>query len=597
MLHDTDLINTITAGLVVAFLAGFVALKLRLPPILGYLLAGVAIGPFTPGYVGDAELAPQLAEIGVILLMFGVGMHFSVRDLLNVRNVAIPGAAAQITVATGLATIVSVAWGWSLGEGLVLGLSISVASTVVLLRALEARNAITSQDGRVAVGWLIVEDLFTVLALVFLPILATSLGGESPDSTATGGDDVFIAVPLAIGKVVVLGLVMFVVGARVIPWLLLHVARTGSRELFTLSVLAVALGIASGAGLLFDVSLALGAFLAGLVVAQSDQSHQAAADALPLRDAFAVLFFVSVGMLFDPAILIDEPARLLAILAIIIVGKSVTAVIIVSALRWPLRTGLVVAAGLAQVGEFSFILAQLGNDLQIVSEDGTNLVLASALLSISVNPLLFWSVDRVEEWAAARPRLRGLVEPRGRAQAPPQLALSDHVVFSGYGRVAAVVARALDRHQIAYVVVERDQQRLDDLQSLGANVIYGDATKEEVLKHAHLESARVLVAVTQDADVNARVAELAQVANPNIHIVVRTGDEEGRLHMEKMGIEDVVMSDLELGMTTIRRILPKVGVSDAQSLDTMRELRRALSPQDPTGTGGAARAASFGPLD
>jgi CPA2 family monovalent cation:H+ antiporter-2 len=389
--HHTELIATIAVGLTAALVGGLVAVRLRMPSIVGYLLAGIAVGPFTPGFVADQELAPQLAELGVILLMFGVGIHFSIKDLFAVRGVAIPGAIGQIVVAIGLGFGLVRLWGWPAGEGLVFGLALSVASTVVLLRAVTDSGDLEKSAGRAAVGWLIVEDLIVVLALVLLPAVAGPLGGT--ESAAEGHLLANLAVTL--GKVVVFVALMLVVGTRVIPWLLSYVERTGSRELFILTVLACSFGIAYGAAALFDVSFALGAFLAGVVVNESDLSHRAAEEALPLREAFAVLFFVSVGMVLDPAFLLREPGRILAVVAVIVVGKSVAALLIVLALRRPLWTGLIVAAGLAQIGEFSFILAEVGRSLDLLSEEAVNLVLAGALVSIVLNPVLFWGVARL----------------------------------------------------------------------------------------------------------------------------------------------------------------------------------------------------------
>ena len=390
MPHETALLATIAVGFALAFVLGFAASRLGLPPLVGYLLAGVAVGPYSPGFVADTGLASQLAEIGVILLMFGVGLHFSLSDLLAVRRIALPGAVTQIAVATALGAAVAHVWGWSWGQGIVLGLALSVASTVVLLKALEDRGILDTVDGRIAVGWLIVEDLVTVLALVLLPALAVTLGGRAPavaDGAAPAGLGMTIA--LTLGKVVAFLVVMLVVGRRAVPWMLEHVARTGSRELFTLSVLAVALGVAVGAAALFGVSFALGAFFAGVVINESDLSHQAAADALPFQDAFAVLFFVSVGMLFDPRILLREPLEVLAVVAIVMLGKSAAAFLIVLLFRYPVRTALTVSASLAQIGEFSFILAGLGASLGLLPPEGQSLVLAGALISITLNPLLF----------------------------------------------------------------------------------------------------------------------------------------------------------------------------------------------------------------
>jgi len=383
--HDVPLIATIAVSIAFAFVGGLVAVRLRLPPLVGYLLAGIVVGPFTPGFVADAHLAPQLAEIGVILLMFGVGTHFSIRDLFAVRAVALPGAFTQIIVATALGAGVATLWGWSLGAGIIFGLSLSVASTVVLLRALEDRDMINSNDGRIAIGWLVVEDLLMVLTLVLLPALTGVLGGDVPDN----GGNLWAALGITIGKVVLFIGLMLVAGVRFFPWLLSQVEKTGSRELFTLAVIALALGVAFGSAKLFGVSFALGAFFAGVVVNESDLSHRAARDLQPLQDAFTVLFFVAVGMLFDPSILVRQPLQVLAVLAIIVIGKSLAAFAIVRVLRGSMRTALVVSAALAQIGEFSFILAGLGVNLRLLPSEGLNLVVAGALLSITFNPAVF----------------------------------------------------------------------------------------------------------------------------------------------------------------------------------------------------------------
>jgi CPA2 family monovalent cation:H+ antiporter-2 len=383
--HDVPLIATIAVSLAFAFVGGLLAVRLRLPPLVGYLLAGIVVGPFTPGFVADAKLAPQLAEIGVILLMFGVGTHFSIRDLVAVRRVALPGAFAQIVVATALGAGVATLWGWSLGAGIIFGLSLSVASTVVLLRALEDRDMIKSNDGRIAIGWLVVEDLLMVLTLVLLPALTGVLGGDMPNN----GGSLWLAVAITIGKVVLFIGLMLIAGVRFFPWLLSRVERTGSRELFTLAVIALALGVAFGSAKLFGVSFALGAFFAGVVVNESDLSHRAARDLQPLQDAFTVLFFVAVGMLFDPSILIRQPLQVLAVLAIVVFGKSLAAFGIVRVLGGSMRTALIVSAALAQIGEFSFILAGLGVNLRLLPAEGLNLIVAGALLSITFNPAVF----------------------------------------------------------------------------------------------------------------------------------------------------------------------------------------------------------------
>ena len=383
--HDVPLIATIAVSLAFAFAGGLVAVRLRLPPLVGYLLAGIVVGPFTPGFVADAHLAPQLAEIGVILLMFGVGTHFSIRDLFAVRGVALPGAFTQIIVATALGAGVASLWGWSLGAGIIFGLSLSVASTVVLLRALEDRDMISSSDGRIAIGWLVVEDLLMVLTLVLLPALSgTMAGGVSSNSPS-----LWPTLGITIGKVVLFIGLMLIAGVRFFPWLLSRVEKTGSRELFTLAVIALALGVAFGSAKLFGVSFALGAFFAGVVINESDLSHRAAKDLQPLQDAFTVLFFVAVGMLFDPSILIRQPLQVVAVLAIIVIGKSLAAFGIVRMLGGSMRTALVVSAALAQIGEFSFILAGLGMNLRLLPAEGLNLIVAGALLSITFNPMVF----------------------------------------------------------------------------------------------------------------------------------------------------------------------------------------------------------------
>ncbi len=421
-MHDATLISTVAVGLGLAFVFGFVASRLKLPPLVGYLLAGVAVGPFTPGFVADTHLAPQLAEIGVILLMFGVGMHFSVRDLLAVRGVAVPGALAQIGAATALGILTTAVWGWSCGAGLVFGLALSVASTVVLLRALEARAAVDTPEGRITVGWLIVEDLVMVVALVLLPALAPSLGASDGGVTPSAGD-LLITLALTLGKVALFVALMLVVGTRVFPWLLKRVEATGSRELFTLAVVALAMGVAFGSAELFGVSFALGAFFAGVVINESDLSHRAATEAQPLQDAFAALFFVAVGMLFDPTILIREPLAVLAVLAIIVVGKSLAAFVIVKVLGRPTGTALMISAALAQIGEFSFILADLGVALGLLPEEGQNLILAGALISITLNPVVF----RLSDWGARRAAASGSVS-RDQDGAAEREAEPDHLL-------------------------------------------------------------------------------------------------------------------------------------------------------------------------
>ncbi len=490
MPHETALIATIAGGFALAFVLGLVAVRLRLPPLVGYLLAGVVVGPFTPGFVADAGLASQLAEIGVILLMFGVGLHFSPGDLLAVRRIAVPGAIVQILAATALGAAVSHLWGWSWGSGIVFGISLSVASTVVLLRALEDRGALETGDGRIAVGWLIVEDLVTVLVLVLLPALAVPLGG-----TRRGGRRARASSSRSAGRSArsrPSSRFMLVVGRRAVPWLLERVARTGSRELFTLAVLAIALGIAVGAAALFGVSFALGAFFAGMVISESDLSTKAASDALPLQDAFAVLFFVAVGMLFDPTILVRQPLQVVAVVLIVMVGKSLAAGVIVLAFRHPLSTALTISASLAQIGEFSFILAALGMSLGLLPPEAQSLIVAGALLSITLNPLVFRTIPPIDRWLRSRPRSPASSSPpaepcRRCRPASTRTRLHDHAVLVGYGRVGGRVGVALAERGVPYIVIEHDREAAASLRRRGVPVIYGDAARPGVLEHAGLQ--------------------------------------------------------------------------------------------------------------
>jgi CPA2 family monovalent cation:H+ antiporter-2 len=564
MRHDTTLIATIVAGLVFAFIGGFVANEVRLPPLVGYLLAGVAVGPFTPGFVADETLAGQLSEIGVILLMFGVGLHFSINDLLAVRRIAIPGAIGQIAFATLLGAGMAHLWGWALGAGLVFGLALSVASTVVLLRALEERNTLDSNNGRIAVGWLIVEDLAMVLALVLLPALAGALGGN-PQSAAghLAGDNLLLTLALTLGKVAVFILLVLVVGTRVVPWLLAEVARTGSRELFTLSVLAIALGIAFGSAALFGVSFALGAFFAGVVLNESDFSHQAAADSLPLQDAFAVLFFVSVGMLFDPSVLIREPLAVLAVLAIIIIGKSLAAFGIVLAFGYPVSTALTVSASLAQIGEFSFILAGLGGVLGLLPAEGRDLILGGALLSITLNPLVFAGTDRLAAWLRARPDLLARLERKGDgllSRLPEDTGgRRDHAVIVGYGRVGSVVGKALKNQKLPIVVIDQDRQRVEALRARGLPAIYGDATTLGVLEAADTDKARLIVIATPEGYQTRRILELARTLNPDIDTAVRTHSESEVAHLERLGVGIAITAERELALALMEYSLRSLG--------------------------------------
>jgi CPA2 family monovalent cation:H+ antiporter-2 len=537
-LHHTSLIATIVAGLGLAFVFGAIANRLKLPVLVGYLLAGVLVGPFTPGYVADQELAPQLAEIGVILLMFGVGLHFSLKDLMAVRKIAIPGAVVQITAATVMGLGLALALGWSLGAGIVFGLALSVASTVVLLRALQERRLVETGRGKIAVGWLIVEDLAMVLALVLLPALSGVLGGEAPAASAAGGG-VLGAFALTIGKVVAFVAFMLIVGRRVIPWILHRVAHTGSRELFRLGVLAIALGVAFGSAALFGVSFALGAFFAGMIMAESELSQQAANDTLPLRDAFAVLFFVSIGMLFDPMVLLREPLAVLATLLIIVVGKSIAALIIVRAFKRPMSTALTISVSLAQIGEFSFILAGLGVSLKLLPEAGRDLVLAGAILSILVNPLLFAILDRILPKMIAK-------EAKARGEAPPASAAAQpHAVLVGYGRVGKAVAEGL-KGRTPLVVIEDDVERAEDLRRAGFETVGGNAVKPEVLLQAGLDKATHLFVAVPNPFEAARIIEQARAANPDALIVARAYTDNDVALLKQMGASHALIGEDEI---------------------------------------------------
>ena len=536
MPHDVSLISTIAIGFGLALVLGFAAVRLRVPPLVGYLLAGIVIGPATPGFVADVGLASQLAEIGVMLLMLGVGLHFSLADLLAVRRIAIPGAVLQIAVATLLGMGVAVAWGWGVGAALVFGLCLSVASTVVLLRALEARGVLESVNGRIAVGWLVVEDLAMVLVLVLLPALSPLLGGQpAHDTHAFGAGNLWLTLGLTLAKVATFVALMLVVGRRVFPKLLWWVARTGSRELFTLCVVAAAVGVAYASAKLFDVSFALGAFFAGMMMRESEFSHRAADESLPLRDAFSVLFFVSVGMLFDPQVLLDEPLRVLVVVAIIMVGKTLAAIALVLAFRYPMNSALTVGASLAQIGEFSFILAGLGMALGLLPREGYSLILAGALISIALNSLLFRAIEPVQAWLRERSPLARRLEQRDDplAELPtsvPQAFLTGQVVLVGYGRVGRRIAQALDARQVRYVVAEQNRERVEELRARGVPAVSGDASDPAVLIQAHIARASMLVITTPDAFSARQMIEIARTLNAGIEVVVRAhGDDDAAL--------------------------------------------------------------------
>ena len=562
MVHDTPLITTIVAGLTLAWLFAALAQRLRLPPLVGYLIAGIIIGPFTPGYVADQGLANQLAEMGVILLMFGVGLHFSLDDLLSVKAIAIPGAVAQIAVATLLGMGLASTLGWSLGAGFVFGLALSVASTVVLLRALQERRLVETERGRIAVGWLIVEDIAMVLALVLIPALADLL--KAGDDGSVSMVDLAETLGLTFLKLAGFVAVMLIVGKRVIPWILHYMAHTGSRELFRLSVLVIALGAAYGAAELFGVSFALGAFFAGMILSESALSQQAAQETLPLRDAFAVLFFVSVGMLFDPNIIVNEPIPVVITVLIIVVGKSLAAFGIVRLFGYGNSTAFTISASLAQIGEFSFILAGLGVGLAILPEQGRDLILAGAIISILLNPLLFSLLDayfaRREKTAEATAVARREAEAEAAAEEDAArepirpTTLADHVALVGHGRVGSFISDALKGGDVRLFVIEDNADAVAALKERGVEALVGNAAHPELIKAANLEEARCLLVAVADAFEGGQVVEQAREINPDLLIIARAHSEAEAKHLRDHGASIVVMGEHEIANAMIDRL-------------------------------------------
>ncbi|MEP6873058.1 MAG: YbaL family putative K(+) efflux transporter [Burkholderiales bacterium] len=565
MPHNVSLISLIAAGLGLAMVFGYIAARIKVPPLVGYLLAGILIGPATPGFVADVDLAGQLAEIGVMLLMLGVGLHFSLVDLLAVKRIAIPGALIQIGVATALGMGTAMLWGWPLGAALVFGLALSVASTVVLLRALESRGVLESVNGQIAVGWLIVEDLVMVLVLVLLPAVAPLLGGGGGDTGHAAPDqNIWATLGITLAKVGAFIALMLVVGRRVFPKLLWLVARTGSRELFTLCVIAGAVSVAYGSAKLFDVSFALGAFFAGMMMRESEFSHRAAEESLPLRDAFSVLFFVSVGMLFAPSVLVEEPLKVLAVVAIIMVGKTLAAIALVTALRYPLNSALTVGASLAQIGEFSFILAGLGVALKLLPAEGQSLILAGALISIALNSLLFGAIEPAQRWLRARSGLARRLEQTDDplAELPEtvdQSQLTGQVVLVGYGRVGKGIALELTAKGVPFVVAEQTRERVERLRAQGVPAVCGDATDPAVLIQAHIARAGMLVIATPDTFGVRKMAAAARLLNPAIEIVVRTHNEEEAALLAQGQIGKVFIGEHELALGMAGHVLARMG--------------------------------------
>ncbi|OYW32822.1 MAG: Kef family K(+) transporter [Methyloversatilis sp. 12-65-5] len=548
MPHHTPLITTIVGGLVLAFIFGSLAHRFRMPPLVGYLVAGIAVGPFTPGFVADVALAQELAEIGVILLMFGVGLHFSLKDLMSVKGIAIPGAIAQIGIATLLGMALAWAMDWTVGAGIVFGLALSVASTVVLLTALQERRVETTHRGRIAIGWLIVEDIAMVLALVLIPAFSGLLGGQGD---ALGGDALLQTLAITLGKLVAFVIVMLVVGRRVIPWTLERIADTGSRELFRLAVLAIALGFALGSAYVFGVSFALGAFFAGMILSESELSHRAAEESLPLRDAFAVLFFVSVGMLFDPSIIVREPLLVLATVFIIVIGKSIAAAAIVRAFGHPLSTALTVSASLAQIGEFSFILATLGLSLGLLPDTGRDLILGGAIISILLNPLLFVALDRLKPWLEAREGTASAVAP----DASVTTGIGGHVVLVGFGRVGHRIVTALLEGGRKVIVIEDHAEVVEALNADGIPALCGNGAAPGMMEAARIESARFLLVAIPDALEAGQIIEHARRINPDIEVIARAYTDAELAHLEKHGATHTVIGETEIARGMAQRVI------------------------------------------
>lgn len=554
MHQDLPLVSTIAVALSLAFVLGLVSARLRVPPIVGYLLAGILIGPGTPGYVAHMEIANELAEIGIVLLMFGVGLHFSVKDLMEVKRIALPGALVQMVVATALGTALTSYWDWPLPSAILFGLALSVASTVVLQRALEEHNLYQSNSGQIAVGWLVVEDLAMVLALVLIPALAgETANGDASDKTP------LMLLAIAIVKVGMFIVVMLVGGKRLLPWLLQRATKTGSRELFTLAVFAVAVGVAYGASTLFGVSFALGSFFAGMMIRESDMNHEVAARSLPFQDAFAVLFFVAVGMLFDPAVLLKHPFDILWVVLIITLGKSLVSFVIVTMFGYPLKTGLIVSAGLAQIGEFSFILAALGVMYGILPPEGRDLILAGALISIAVNPVMFWGVRVVHDFASRNPKLARIFDLRDSnishlEPGEEESLRKDLIIVVGYGSIGREVCDNILDADIDLVIIDANMERVEMLRELGYHAITGDATHVETLKEAAMDKAAAIVIAVPDSFEGRRIVDAARSIKPQIRVIVRAHNDEEVRYFRNKKVDFVTTPPREMGRAIINHI-------------------------------------------
>ncbi len=568
MEHSFTLISTLAAGFGIALVFGFIAEKFKIPALVGYLLAGVIVSPATPGFVADINIASQLSEIGVMLLMFGVGLHFSLSDLMRVKYIAVPGAVAQMGLATGLGLLVAHYWGWTYGQSLVFGLCLSCASTVVLPKALETKGILESHDGQIAVGWLVVEDIMTVLILVLLPPLAPMLGAEAVQSVESA-TPLWEIIAWTVGRVALFIFLMLVVGKRVLPWLLWQVAKTGSRELFTLCVLAVAIGIAYGASEVFSVSFALGAFFSGMVMRESKYAHRAAMESLPLRDAFSVIFFVGVGMMFDPMILVDKPLHLLAVLAIIILGKSLVAFGLVMLFRYPLHTALTVAASLAQIGEFSFILAGLGVSLGLLPQEGMSLVLAGAIISIAFNPVAFALVEPLKNLMKKRWKYARVLD----AKSDPLSVMPDeeeskylrgHMVLVGYNKVCEHIAKDLSERKVPFVIVEKDRNIVEDLRENGFKAVCGDAIDPAILIQAHVQDAAMVILNFRDDILRRKVIETAKILNHKIEAVIMTSDDEIAVRAMTDNLGKVFDSNAVMAGSIVKYCMHRLGKAEEE---------------------------------
>lgn len=554
MLHEFPLINTLASALGLALILGFLANRLKLPTLVGYILAGILIGPFTPGFVANSKIASELAEVGIMLLMFGVGLHFSLDDLLKVRKIALPGALLQIIAATVMGAFFALSWGWNLSASLIFGLSLSVASTVVLLRAMEKNGLLQTINGQIAVGWLIVEDLIMVLVLVLLPAIANIF---SASAFLMPAENLWISLLITVLKIALFVAVMLIAGKKLFPTMLWHIARTGSRELFTLCVVAAAVSIAYGASKLFGVSFALGAFFAGMMMRESEFSHRAAEESLPFREAFAVLFFVSVGMLLKPEIIINSPFKVLTVIGIIIIGKSIAAALLVHFFKYSLKTSLTVSASLAQIGEFSFILAGLGVSLGLLPEEGQSLIVAGALISIALNPIVFKGASYLEQYIERHPKFKSrfIFSNDSLSQLADELHdkdMANHIVLIGYGRVGSYIGDQLKRKNIEFVVIEQNRQLITTLRKNNINSISADAN--DLLIQTHIKKANMLVIAIPDNFKARDIIKAARALNSKIKILVRCHNHDEMELMKKETSCDTFLGEEELAKSMTKRI-------------------------------------------